>query len=109
MKTMMMKARARAAMRAIRLARNAIDAFRPAPGETRPGRNVVGAIELERNASVEELQPARDCVAVVRLPCCPAREKAFPGCAGLAPGQRVWAESVAPTTQIAPVTAVGGS
>jgi len=112
MKTMMMmKARARAAMRAIRLAQNAIDAFPPAPDETRPGRNVVGAIELERNASVEELQPARDCVVVVRLlrSRCPPREKAFPGCAGLAPGQRVWAESVAPTTQIAPVTAVGGS
>jgi len=108
MKTMMMKARARAAMRAIRLARSAIDAFPPAPDETRPGRNVVGAIELERNASVEELEPALGSVVVVRLPRCPPREKAFPGCAGLAPGQTVWAEWVAPTTRIAPVTAVGG-
>lgn len=127
MKTMtkMMKAREAAnAKREIRLGQNAIDASQQAqngidaippgqtvPDATLPGRNVAGAIELEENTSVGERDFAPDSDAVVGplSSNCPPREKAFRGCGGIAPGQKFWAESVEPTTQIEPVTAAGGA
>jgi hypothetical protein len=93
---------------------DAIDAIPQAPsasGATRPGPNAVGAIEPEGNTSVEvhELAPDSDGAVGQLRSSCPLREKAFRGCGGIVPGQTFWAESVAPTTSIAPVTAIGKS
>ena len=127
MRTMMkMKARAQApsAKHEIRPAPIAIDAIPPepdamdaipqapnAPGGTLQGPNVVGAIEPERNRSVGERGPASDSDAIVGQvrSNCLRRETVLRGCGGIVPGQTFWAESVAPTTSIAPVTAIGKS
>jgi hypothetical protein len=124
--TKMMKARAqaRSAKREIRRAAIVMDAIPPEPdaidaipqapnalGATRSGRNVVGAIELAGNMTVEvrELAPNSDALVGPLRSNCPPREKAFPDSVGIVADQTFWAESVAPTKRIAPVTAVGGS
>jgi hypothetical protein len=124
--TKIMKARAQAlsAKREIRLVAIVMDAFPPeadaidaitqAPsvsGATLQAPNAVGAIELERNTSVEEheLAPHSDALVGLLRSNCPPRERAFRGCGEIVPGQTFWAESVAPTKRIAPAAAVGGS
>jgi hypothetical protein len=124
MTTTKMKARALNVMRVIRPAQNAIDAFQRAQAEidvfppeqnatdaTRPGQNAVDATEPEPNTSVAEceLAPDSDVVVGPLRSNCPPRDPSFRDCAGIAPGQTVWAELAAPTTSIAPVTAVGSS
>jgi hypothetical protein len=119
--TRMMKAQARVlnAMRVIRPAQNAIDAFPPEPGAigasqraqnatgaTRPAQNVVDAIVPEANTSVaeRELAPDSDAVVAPLRSSCLHHAPSYPDCV-----QTFWAESVAPTTSIALVTAVGNS
>ena len=123
-KTKMMKAQALIGPDAIRLAQNAIDAIPPEPdvidasqpaqiviGAIRPGQNVVDAIEREPNTSVaeRELAPDSDVVVGPLRSNCPPHDRSFHDCAGIVPGHTFWAESVAPTKSIAPVTAVGNS
>jgi hypothetical protein len=118
-----MKTRALIGPDAIRPALNAIDGFPPEPdvidasqqaqiviGAFRPVQNVVDAIELELNRPVAERElPDSDAVVEPLRSNFRRHDLSFPDCAGIAPGQKVWAESVEPTTSIAPVTAVGNS